>query len=324
MKYTSQELAFILYNNRSVSGVVNNFIGPVSFEMAQGLAEIDNRLEWCQEQGGKAGSTVGIPMDELLVDADDIVVTPADLDGACNFSDVRLEDRERHWLESRGITGSMMEDWGMFSASSVGSSGHDALGLTCHPVLRGFLADGLDEGCVCIPLMRERDLVNCTSRRLSDVGKLKYVQAVPDVDVWGLVDPVMNDIEHKHAYITEGLFDMMAIRETGRWAVSVSGAMWSSIQVYKLLKKNPEMITIFADNDRTGLYSAWVLRKLFSMYGVPTNIVVSREAKDPAEHFLQRGLGWEEVDEIDPKRQDFQSLPDQTFNFVKYLKDRRF
>ena len=43
MKYTTEELAFILYNNLSVDGVVNNFI-PTNINPFE-LVKIDNILE---------------------------------------------------------------------------------------------------------------------------------------------------------------------------------------------------------------------------------------------------------------------------------------
>ena len=315
MKYTSQELAFILYNNRSIQGVVKNFMAPFSFDYER-ISKIDEQLEWCQNMAGRGESTVDIPLEELLLDVPDLTVTPEDLGSVP--AGVMCET-ERRWLSERGITKKLIDRWGMFSASSVQPEFYDALGLTCHPVLKNLLLDGLDEGCVCIPLYRDGTLVNCTSRRISDVGKLKYVQAVPDVDVWGL-----GDITGKHVFIAEGLFDMMALRENGVVACSVSGAMWSSIQLYKLLCEKPGRVTIFADKDRTGLYSAWVLRKFLAMNGIHTNIMISTFCKDAAEHFFVEGFGWDFVECIDVKRDDFLTMPEQSFNFIKYLKERKF
>ena len=46
MNYTKQQLGYILYNNRSVEGVVKNFL---NFECdAEKLIDIEKKFEWCK------------------------------------------------------------------------------------------------------------------------------------------------------------------------------------------------------------------------------------------------------------------------------------
>ena len=63
---------------------------------------------------------------------------------------------------------------------------------------------------------------------------------------------------------------------------------------------------------------------LFISFGIPAQTFVSKKAKDPAEHFLEKKLGWEDIEKIDITNAMILSKEDQTFNFTKYLKTREF
>lgn len=192
--------------------------------------------------------------------------------------------------------------------------------MTVHPLLDKMLEDGIEEGGILIPLYKNNLLSNCTARKISDIGKLKYTQSCPDVDVYGL-DTIKKGEE---VWICEGLFDMIALHEQKAPAVSISGAMWSGIQLYKLLEREPGKIFMFADNDQTGLRCAKILQVLFNSFKIESYAFISRSAKDAAEHFLEKKLDWSEIEKIDITEEMILSKQDQTFNFTKYLKTRSF
>lgn len=194
----------------------------------------------------------------------------------------------------------------------------EILNATCHPVLKPILEDGLEDGGIIIPLFRDDLLINCAIRKLSDIGKLKYSLACPDIDVWGL-----DDIEGEEVWITEGLFDMMALRSIGLKSVSVSSAMWSGIQLYKLLEKKPKSIIIFCDNDNVGLKTGLILHKFFNINGIYNKTVISSGSKDASEHVFQNKLGLDDIKDIRITMDMIDNLEDN-YNFIKYLKNRKF
>lgn len=324
MTYTPEELGFILYNNRSVNGVVSNFLKNKSFNPFR-LTSIEQQLDWCKKPFDD-GKSVEIPVTDLDVTAEDVTVTPAQLESmgrVVEFAHQALfKSAEFEWLLSRGITKKMMAEWKLGSLSSIVGD-NDAmriLGVTCHPVLTRLFNDDLSGGGVLIPLYNKLTggLVNCTVRRISDVGKLKYSQACPDMDVWGL-----DRIGGGHIWIVEGLFDMEAVFENSGQAASVSGAMWSGPQLYQLMEI-ADQISIFADNDQVGLKCAKILQRFLKMQGFEAKTFISSVAKDPAEHFLEKKASWGEVVEINITKEMIDQQKDMVFNFVKYLKNRQF
>ena len=96
-------------------------------------------------------------------------------------------------------------------------------------------------------------------------------------------------------WITEGLFDMMAIEEMSNKSVSCSSAMWSGLQLYQLLEKKPSKIKIFSDNDEVGLRTSGILKKFFEMNNIECSIVISECAKDPAEQYFQKNKNLSDV-----------------------------
>jgi len=323
MNYTPEELGFILYNNRSVNGVVSNFIKDKVFNPFL-LTSIEQQLEWCKKPF-EEGRSVEIPMSDLDVNAEDIIVNPGQVESMTDvveFAHRALfkSEFELNWLMSRGITRKMMTEWKLGSLSSIVDNGYamQVLGVACHPVLRNLFDDDLSGGGIIIPLYDGERLINCTVRRISDVGKLKYSQACPDMDVWGL-----DRIGGGHVWMVEGLFDMEAVFENSGQAASVSGAMWSGPQLYQLMDR-ADQIDIFADNDQVGLRCAKILQKFLRMQGFEAKTFVSATAKDPAEHFLEKKLGWGEVTEINITKEMIDSQKDMVFNFVKYLRNRHF
>ena len=47
-------------------------------------------------------------------------------------------------------------------------------------------------------------------------------------------------------------------------------------------------IVIFSDKDEVGLRSSAILKEFFEMNSIPTKTLISKIAKDPAEHYFQK------------------------------------
>ena len=79
--YTNEELGFILYNNRSVKGVVSNFLPNFN---PHKLMKIENQFSKCKEMFNNDNRMVEINLDELDTEADDVVITPEELSSFLN------------------------------------------------------------------------------------------------------------------------------------------------------------------------------------------------------------------------------------------------
>ncbi len=318
-KWKTDELAFILYNNRSVEGVVQNFIqSDINWDL---LDDIESKIEWVQNiyQEDKI-----VEVEKAMIDmnASDIFVNPSDINSLTDLileANKNISELERNWLNLRGIDDSLIELYKLGGVSYIKDKrALDILNCTVHPLLAPILIDGLDGGGILIPLFEGEKLTNCAIRKLSDIGKLKYGLACPDISVWN-IENISDEV-----FICEGLFDMMALIKNGKKAISVSSAMWSGPQLLKVIEYHPRHITIWADNDQAGLRCAKVLQRFFAMYGIIAKTVKSKIAKDAAEHFFEKGLSWDDVEEIDITREMITAKEDMTFDFLKYLNDRKF
>jgi len=321
MKYSVEEIGFILYNNRSVSGTISNFLDKSMDPMK--LIRIERKFDWVKSLYANLEKMVEVDLSLLNPEADDEIVTPNQLSELTDFFKTNIgkySDKEKDFLINRKIPIEICNKWGFLGLSNFTDKEHlRRIGATCHPILRGFLQDGIEEGGIVEPLFKEGKLVNCSIRRISDVGKLKYTLAVPDTPVWGL-----DDIESDEVWVCEGLFDMICLREMGVIAVSPSSAMWSGLQLYQLIDRNPKNIVIFCDNDRVGLKTGLVMNKFFNLMGIPSITIHSKEVKDACEHFWEKGLTFEELEPIKITKEMVVEKNDNSFDFLKYLQKRSF
>lgn len=343
MRPDTDEITFVIYNNRSVDGVVLNFLSARNFDWRK-LSDLENQFAWCENQWAEV-RTIEVAERDLNLNYTDITYEPYELadckdlvnksiDVLCKHKakDISVHTaKERVWLHSRGIDLNITK-LQLGSLSYVVEHGTprqlEILGITCHPMLTNILDDDLSGGGILIPLFENGVLSNMTVRRMSDVGKLKYTQSCPDLSVWGLdaVTPI------HPVWMTEGLFDMDAINcsvdplcsSDYKQAVSVSSAMWSVPQLMQLMSKAGKFINIFADNDKVGLRTAAVMKKFLEMNGFVVSIFVSKTCKDPSEHFTEKKLGWDDVVKIDVTPDMVEQREDMSFNFLKYLKNRKF
>jgi hypothetical protein len=320
MKYTHQQLGFILYNNRSVEGVVKNFINK-NID-ANKLIDIEKKFDWSKSLYNHLENFVEVDLKLINSQADDINITPEQLYQLTDFTKLncgKFSPHELLFLHGRGITNEIIQKYNILGLSNFTNIEHlKIIGATCHPILQGFLQDGISEGGIVIPLFESSKLTNCAIRRITDVGKLKYTLAVPDIPVWGLKENC------EEVWICEGLFDMMTLQELGLNAISPSSAMWSGIQLYKLLETKPKKVNIFCDNDRVGLKTGLILHKFFNIIGVESATYRSTICKDPAEHFLEKKLNFDQIEQIKITKEMIEKNVDNSFDFLKYLQKRKF
>lgn len=330
--YSIEELNFILYNNRSIDGVVKNFLFEKQWN-GHKLNQIDYFIGKFKRKW-KGWGEIEIDTTELNVEADDIEVLPIQvktnkfvlLEAHIQLLNDPHYYRERHWLYNRGFTDEYIARWKLGSLQYLVDTQYDytleALGITCHPVLETLLDTDITGGGITIPHFNDlNELENCTVRRISDNGKLKYTQAVPDLTVYGINECINSNT----IYITEGIFDMFALIKENKSAVSVSSAMWSSPQLYQLLELKAEHIIIFADNDRVGLSSAAVLKDVIEKISTKNVTIVNSDVcKDASEHFLEKRLDWTNISTLNITKEMIDTKEEVKFNLVEYLKDRTF
>jgi len=319
--YTNEELGFILYNNRSVKGVVSNFLPKFN---PMKLMKIESQFSKCNQMFNNDNRMVEIYIDELDTEVDDIIITPEELASLTDLIKENigsLNTNEFEYLENRGFGEKTILDWDILGLSNIKElRHHEILGSTCHPVLKKIMIDGIENGGILIPLFEDDVLVNCSVRKINSSKSLKYSLACPDVPVWGL-DRFGKGQE---IWITEGIFDMMAIFNLGKKSVSCSSGMWSGLQLYKVLEKEPSSIVVFADNDSVGLRTSAILKEFFTMNHIPTRIVISKIAKDPAEHYFQKNQTLDNLLEIDVTLDMIEEHKDDVFNFLRHMKNRKY
>lgn len=322
MSYTKHELTFILFNNRSVEGVVKNFICDYQIDGYK-LIKLEQKLDWCKRIYEKDQKFVEIDIRELDINSVDIEVKPEDISNVQDqiiSAHINLSGLEYNYLKNRGISDDIIKEWKIGGLSNITNiKALESINATCHPVLKPILEDGLEGGGIIIPLFDNNRIANVAIRKLSDVGKLKYSLAVPDLPVWGLDDINPGD----QIWICEGLFDMMALRKEGVKAASVSSAMWSGPQLYQLLQRQPYQINILADNDQVGKRTAKILQRFFNLSGINSRTYLCPDSKDAAEHIFEKKRTLSEIKEIEITKEMIQE-EDQSFNFLKYLKNRTF
>ena len=319
MNYTNEELAYILYNNRSVTGVVRNFL-PKDID-TKILLEVEKKLNWVKKIYNNFERFIEIDKSKLNLDAEDVKIGITDISCLSTriFSNVgNFSDIEYKFLESRGVTQDIIVQYSLSGVSFI--QDHDILNklnFSLHPLLNTFLDPNYPEEGIIIPLFEDDVMKNCAIRKIYSEGKLKYSLAIPDIDVWGL------EKEMDEVWICEGLFDMMALKSIGLNAVSVSSAMWSSIQLYRVLESKPSSINILCDNDQVGWKTGAILSKFFNLYGIRNQTWHCKSGKDAAEIIFEKKLDFSDIEPLSITK-EMLSFQDSSFDFLKYLAGREF
>lgn len=327
MNWTKEELGFVLYNNRSVNGVVKNFI-PKNINPFK-LIRLERILKDSKSKFQSDDRMVEVNMKEIDSNSIDISIIPKDLSDLTDefYLNVgKFSDNEINFLLDRGINQEVMWKWKLFGLSQITDRRQlEIIGATVHPSMIGFLEDAIENGGIIIPLFDEnKNLINCAVRKISiensNSKTLKYTLACPDVPVWGL-DQIEEGDEF---WITEGVFDTMAIYELGEKSVSCSSAMWSGIQLLQLLEKKPKMIKFFSDNDEVGLRTSAILQDFFSQYNIPSKVYISDKYKDASELYFLKKMDLSTLKEIKITDEMINLNKDESFNFIEHLKRRKF
>jgi hypothetical protein len=328
MNYSLKELGFILYNNRSVDGVVKNFI-PKNINPFK-LSKIEKTLKKSKSKFQSDDRMVEVDINEINQKSDDIEVRPENLkelteDFYLNVGKFSYD--EIHFLLDRGVDQEVMWKWQLFGLSEIKERRQlEVIGATVHPTMSRFLDDAIESGGIVIPLFdTDENLINCAIRKVGldsngSTRTLKYTLACPDIPVWGL-DQIEEGDEF---WITEGIFDTMAIYELGEKSVSCSSAMWSGIQLLQVLEKKPKMIKFFSDNDEVGLRTSAILQDFFKRYDIPSKIYISEDYKDASELYFLKKMDLSTLKEIEVTDDMINLNKDNSFNFIEHLKNRKF
>ena len=328
MNWTPEELGFILYNNRSVNGVVKNFI-PKGINPFT-LTKLERILKNSKSKFQSDDRMVEVNINEINENSNDILVNSNDLkelseDFYLNVGKFSYD--ETHFLFDRGVGQEVMWKWKLFGLSQIKDKRElEIIGATVHPTMSKFLNDAIESGGIVIPLFdKDENLINCAVRKIGlesngSTRTLKYTLACPDIPVWGL-DKIEDGDEF---WITEGIFDTMAIYELGEKSVSCSSAMWSGIQLYQLLEKKPKMIKFFSDNDEVGLRTSAILSDFFNQYDIETKIFISEDYKDASELYFLKKMDLSSLKEIEVTDDMININKDNSFNFIEHLKNRKF
>ena len=104
MKYTIEQLGFILYNNRSVEGVVQNFLDPTINPFR--LIQIEKKFDWCKSLYSNLEKMVEVDLSLLKPDSDDEIVTPEQLESVSELTLSNLgkfSNVEKDFLIKRNI-----------------------------------------------------------------------------------------------------------------------------------------------------------------------------------------------------------------------------
>jgi hypothetical protein len=330
MSYTKEDINFILFNNRSSAGVVQNFLFEQKWN-GEYLIALDD-MSYKYKQKWKKWKTTIIKTDKLNLNSTDIIVKPYEIKKlTSNILESNKQllfnnkyNFELNWLKNRGFTLNIIKKWKLGSLQYIvdtcTNKELDVLGITTHPMLSNILNTDITGGGIIIPHFKNNKLFNCTNRRINDNGKLKYNQAVPDMSLYGL-----NECKsHDTLYLTEGIFDMIALHEQGKNAISVSAAVWSSLQLYQLLETDVKNIIIFADNDKVGLSSAGILKDILNYFDINIKIIISNINKDACEHFITNKHTFNETSEINLTSELIESKEEVQWDLVEYLQNRSF
>ena len=155
MNWTLEELGFILYNNRSVSGVVKNFI-PKTINPFK-LTKLEKILKKSKSKFQSDDRMVEINIKEINQKSNDVLVNPEELKRLSEefYLNVgKFSYDETNFLFDRGIDAEVMWKWQLFGLSKIKDRRKlEIIGATVHPSMRGFLDDAIESGGIVIPLL---------------------------------------------------------------------------------------------------------------------------------------------------------------------------
>jgi len=317
MSYTVEQINHIIYNNRTFEGTTQNFLPKLNNFDILLLLEIEKQINFANKIINK-DKIIVIDESKLDLDKEDITLLPHELHNI-KVSSRDFSKEERELLDKKNIPEHIIEQYDISPLSQFKERETLVkLGVTTHPIFQRLLGDELSEGLI-VPLYEDGKLINTAIRKTTDITKLKYGISVPSIDLWG-----DKEWEGEELSMTEGLFDMMALREEGLKCVSSSSGSVNDFQYFKIIKGKPKKVNIFVDNDSAGYSSALKAQKIFGLNRIPSTTYASKHAKDMAEHFFELKLGWDDIKEINITMEMIENGKDNVFDFLDYLENRKF
>jgi len=332
IEYTNDELVYIVYNNRSLSNVINNFIPKLNVKELMSLSKIEKDFAYARNLYIEM-EEMGLDITNIDTTAPDIKVTPEDVKQRKQLildAHENLKGEELQYLKDRGFTDEIISK-GKFGSMSyiTNQEDIDILGISTHPIMHNVFENGVKGGGIVIPLFNKEDeLVNVIFRKLSDHNKYKYTHTCSDVFVWGLDEIEKGDI----VWYVEGILDkyvLESILPEGSKVISSSSASISPIQYMKIIHKQPSKINIICDNDHVGFRTGAIAQKVFHLSKIVCSTFYFDESKDVTEHILQNnGEIFDLIkinitkDFIYSKGTDFDARV--SINFFDYLQNRKF
>lgn len=329
--YTDEELIYIVYNNRSLSNVVYNFIPKLSVKELLTLKKIEQDFEYSRSLFMDE-QEMGLEIKDIDKKALDIKVTPNDIKLRTQLlldAHKNLSGDELKYLKDRKFTDDIIEK-GKFGSMSYITKKEDLdiLGISTHPVMNKMFDGGTLGGGITIPLFDiNGDLINTSFRKISDYNKLKYTHTCPDMFVWGVDDIEKDDI----VWLVEGVFDKYTLETVlpeGSKVISTSSASISPIQYLKIINKRPSKINFICDNDKVGFRTAAIAQKVFHLNKIICSTFYFDENKDVSEHILNGGEIFDLI-KIDITKTDIEKRGTEfedriPLNFLDYLQNRKF
>jgi len=332
IEYTNDELIYIVYNNRSLSNVISNFIPKLNVKELLSLSKIEKDFTYARNLFINK-KEMGLDITDIDITAPDIIVTPEDIKSRKQLildAHENLKGEELQYLKDRGFSDEIISK-GKFGSMSyiTNQEDIDILGISTHPIMNKVFENGVKGGGIVMPLFNKEDeLINVIFRKLSDLNKYKYTHACSDVFVWGLDEVEQGDI----IWFVEGIFDryvLESILPEGSKVISTSSATISPIQYMKIIHKKPSKINIICDNDHVGFRTGAIAQKVFHLSRIICSTFYFDESKDVSEHILQNNgdiydLIKIQIDKefIDSKGSDFEERI--SMNFFNYLQNRQF
>lgn len=331
-EYTKDDLIYIVYNNRSLTNVIYNFIPKFNIKELLSLKKIENDFKYARSLFID-DTELSLEINDLDIKEKDIKITPTDIKSRTQLildAHKNLSGNELQYLKDRGFSDEIIER-GKFGSMSyiTNQEDIDILGISTHPIMNRMFDGGTRGGGIIIPLINNNgDLINVTFRKISDYNKLKYTHACPDLYIWGVEDIQKGDI----IWLVEGVFDkyvLETILPIGSKVVATSSASISPIQYLKIISKKPSKINIICDNDQVGFRTGVIAQKIFRLNKIICSTFYFDESKDVSEHILENNGEIFDLIKIDITKEFIKEKITEfedriPLNFFDYLKNRKF
>ena len=332
IEYDKEELIYIVYNNRSFTNVVKNFLPKFNISNILEFNKIDDDFKKAHSLFDSTRS-LEIELKDLELNVPDFIITPQDIKNRTQLildAHKNLSGEEYNYLKKKGFPDEVIEKNKLGSMSYIKDADDlNILGITTHPIMNKILDGGLIGGGITIPLFDSHGrLLTVSTRKMSDYNKLKYTHSVPDVYVWGL-----DDIEFMDTiWLVEGVFDKYALETqmSESKIVATSSGSISPIQFWKIITKRPGKVNVICDNDQVGFKTGAIAQKVFRANKVECDTYYINGSKDACEHLFEKKKTLEDLVYVDIDNEFIRKQNTDyydariPFNFFNYLKGRKF